>query len=329
MDWTSNVTVHESALPEFTRKRILEGLKAGQLDPAVIYQGLGQTLRWTALHQAYSPAKIDPDCAALYDEAFRRAGELCTGNVVHVVSLACGDGTKDVQCLKTLRNSGRAALYTPADISVEMVLTAERTVAAELPGVQSTPLVCELTRCSVLPGILKGFDPSGAERIILFLGTIHNYWPPHVFRSILYPLRSQDHLVIGANLAPATNYERAVAGILKQYDNERTREWLMGAVLELNISEQDGELEFTVQPAETMSSLLRIQADFVFRRERCVSFFGEEIRFAIGQRLQLFYSYRFTPDHIRTFASQAGLDVRQEWIGASGEEGLFLCRRAK
>src|SRR5687768_8827223 len=127
MDWTTNVTVHESAFPEATRRRILDGIKAGEVDAALIYQGLGQALRWQSLHESYAPVKSDLACAALYDESFRQAGKLCKGNVVHVVSLACGDGTKDAQCLKLLRESGRTVIYTPADISVEMVLTADRT----------------------------------------------------------------------------------------------------------------------------------------------------------------------------------------------------------
>jgi L-histidine Nalpha-methyltransferase len=328
MDWSSTVTVHESAFPDATRRRILDTLRKGEIDPAVIYQGLGQTLRWTALHRAYSPAKTDASCTALYEDAFRRAGELCKGDVAHVVSLACGDGTKDLQCLKLLRGAGRAAIYTPADISMEMVLTAERTVAGELPGVQSTPLVCDLAHCSVLPGILKSFDPSGAERIILFLGTIHNYWPPEVLRSILYPLRSQDQLLIGANLAPTPNYDRAVEQILGQYDNELTRQWLMGGLRELNIGAADGMLAFSLRAAESLPSLKRIQVDFVFGREKQIEFFGERIQFSAGSRVRVFFSYRFTREHIHGFLKQAGLEIRDEWIGASGEEGLFLCKRA-
>jgi L-histidine Nalpha-methyltransferase len=329
MDWSSNVTVHESAFPENTRKRILDVLKTGDVDPALLYQGLGQTLRWTALHHAYSPSKNDPSCSVTYEGAFRRAGTLCKGNVVHVVSLACGDGTKDAHCLKLLRDSSQAPIYTPADISVEMVLTAERTVTGAVPGMQSTPLVCDLEHCSVLPGILKGFDPSGAERIILFLGTIHNYWPPDILRSILYPLRSQDQLLIGANLAASTNYDGAVEQILRQYDNDMTRRWLMGALHELDISADAGALQFSLQSAEAVPSLKRIQADFVFGREKEIQFFGQAIRFAAGQRLRVFFSYRFTVAHIHSFLNQAGLKVREEWIGASGEEGLFLCQRAR
>lgn len=327
MDWSSNVTVHESALPEAVRNRILDALRAGEFDSALLYQGLGQTLRWTALYEAYSPSKTDPGCGALYDEAFQHAVGRCKGNVAHLVSLACGDGTKDARCLKLLRESGRAAIYTPADISVEMVLSAERTVARVQPGTQSTPLVCDLAHCSVLPGILKAFDPSGAERIILFLGTIHNYWPPDVLRSLLYPLRSQDQLVIGANLAPSEHYDQAVQRIIQQYDNELTREWLMGAVRELNISGVDGRLDFSLQAAAPIPTLKRIQADFVFERRKEIQFFGNTLQFDAGQRLRLFFSYRFTRMHIRDFLKQAGLAVQAEWIGAGGEEGLFLCKR--
>jgi uncharacterized SAM-dependent methyltransferase len=244
-----------------------------------------------------------------------------------VVSLACGDGGKDARCLASLRESGKTAIYTPADISLEMVLTAERTVVTALPGMQSTPLICDLAHCSVLPGLLKGFDPSGAERIILFLGTIHNYWPPDVLRSILYPLRSQDQLIIGANLAPAANYEGVVGNILQQYDNDLTRQWLMGALRELTLSEDDGTLEFSLPTAPAMVSLRRVQVDFVFRREKEIQFFGEMIQFAAGRKLRVFFSYRFTVAHIDGFLKQAGVELHGQWVSASGEEGLFLCKR--
>src|SRR5207248_1839786 len=108
--------------------------------------------------------------------------------------LACGDGSKDLHCLREIRATNRVALYTPADISWEMVLTAARAAASELRGLQATPLVCDLVNCSVMPAILKSFDPAGAERLLLFLGTIHNYWPPEMLSALLYPLRSQDQL---------------------------------------------------------------------------------------------------------------------------------------
>jgi uncharacterized SAM-dependent methyltransferase len=328
MDWTSNVTVHQSAFPEATRARILESVQRGELDPSLLYGGLRQTSRWIELHHALSPAHKDPTCTQIYDQAFARAGELCQGNVVHLVSLACGDGTKDTRCLQALRTSGRTVIYTPADMSLEMVLTAERAATTALRGLQTTPLLCDLANCSILPAILKNFDPSGAERLILFLGTIHNYWPPDILRSIVYPLRSQDHLLLSANLARASDYDSALNRILPQYDNAPTREWLMGALAELTIMPDNGALTFSIPRAENMPSLKRIQANFTFAREKRVSFYGNVALFSAGQQLRLFSSYRFTAEHVREFLAQVRLTVVQEWTDSSGEEGLFLCRRA-
>lgn len=320
--------MHQSACPEATRARIVESLQRGELDPSLLYAGLRQTSLWIRLHHALSPAQKDPASAAIYQKSFEHISARCPGNVAHVVSLACGDGTKDTRCLQTLRTSGRTVIYTPADFSLEMVLTAEKAATGALHGLQCTPLLCELSHCSVLPAILKDFDPSGAERLILFLGTIHNYWPPEILRSIVYPLRSPDCLLMSANLAPASNYETALERILAQYDNLPTRDWLMGALSELGISPEDGTLSFSLVASEKISSLRRIQADFIFSRNKEVPLLEQTYSFAAGQRLRAFYSYRFTLEHIRHFLTEARVTIAEEWINDSGEEGLFLCRRA-
>src|SRR5688500_8411962 len=328
MDWTSHVAVHESAQPQTTRARILAALKKGEVDPSLLYSGLRQTVRWIDLHHAVSPAQNDASISNLYDSAFRNVAALCRGNVIHVVSLACGDGGKDTRCLQVVRESARAVIYTPADVSLEMVLTAEQTATRALRGLQTTPVVCELAHCSELPALLKSFDPSGAERIVLFLGTIHNFWPPEILRSVVYPVRSQDALLIGANLAPSENYDSALNRIVSQYDNPHTRHWLMGALSELDITAEDGSLDFALVPAETDHTLKRIQADFTFARDKQLNFFGEQIDFPAQEKLRVFYSYRFTVDHLRNFLTQSRLNISQEWIASNSEEGIFLCRRS-
>lgn len=321
------MAVHESALPHVSRARILDALRQREIDPSLLYSGLRQTLRWIDLHHAVSPAQRDPAIAALYDSAFRRAAEGSRGNVINVVSLACGDGTKDTRCLQLARELNRTVIYTPIDVSLEMVLTAEQTATKALRGLQTTPLLCGLAHCTVLPALIKNFDPSGADRIVLFLGTIHNFWPPDILRSLIYPVRSQDHLLIGANLAPSKNYDAAVEKILAQYDNEPTRRWLSGALSELNVTPEDGALEFSLVPAESLPSLKRIQADFVFSRQKQINFFGEQLSFSAGEKLRVFYSYRFTAEHLRTFFAQSRLAIAEQWIAPNDEEGLFLCRR--
>jgi L-histidine N-alpha-methyltransferase len=328
MDWTINVAVHESASPEFLREQILSALQEGRVHPHLLYSGLRQTELWIALHQAFSPARHDSNCVEMYNTAFARAAENIKGNVAHIVSLACGDGTKDVRCLERVRRSDRAALYTPVDISLEMVLTATRAAMAAFRGLQSTPLVCDLAHCSVLPAILKGFDPSGAERVLLFLGTIHNYWPPEILRSVFYPLRSQDQLLVSANLVPAETYDDSLREVLQQYDNEPTRRWLMGALSEFGLTESDGQLRIGIHPS-SLPSLKRIEAIFHLNQDRAVRVLGRELPLKAGEQLSVFYSHRFTLDHLRHFFGEAGLSITETWVGAGGYEALFLCKRAQ
>lgn len=326
MDWTTNVSVHESASPEFIRDRVLASLRESRVHPHLLYSGLRQSTLWMALHHSVSPAQRDESCGQMYDTAFKRVTDGLRGNVAHVVSLACGDGSKDVRCLQQIRASHRPCLYTPVDISLELVLTAARNAADALRGLQSNPLLCDLPRCSVLPAVLKGFDPAGAERVILFLGTIHNFWPPDILKSIIYPLRAQDQLLLSANLAPKETYDEALAEILGQYDNRATRAWLMGALSELGFTGQDGELRFQINPTPE-PALKKIEAIFRLKGRKCVSIYDETFELEDGREISVFFSHRFTPEHIRGFVEQAGLVLLETWVGAGGQEGLFLCKR--
>ncbi|MGN6385621.1 MAG: hypothetical protein ACTHMT_05220, partial [Verrucomicrobiota bacterium] len=134
MDWTTNVAVHESASPEQIRRRIFEALKNRTLDPFLLYSGLRQTSLWIALHQSISPARIHVQISALYQNAF--AGLTTHANPLHIVSLGCGDGSKDLQCLQACRSRGKTVLYTPCDISLEMGMTAHHLATKNLPGLQ-------------------------------------------------------------------------------------------------------------------------------------------------------------------------------------------------
>jgi L-histidine Nalpha-methyltransferase len=328
VDWTVNVAIHESVSPRLTRERILERLRNHELDPSLLYSGLRQTSRWVELHHAFSPAQQDAACGAIYAQAFAELSRLAKTNVAHVVSLGCGDGTKDEHCLRLLRESGRTVLYTPVDVSLEMLLLAQKSACGSLRGLQCTPLLCDLVHCSVLPAILKSFDPSGAQRFILLLGMIHNSRPADILRSVLYPLRSQDYLLVSANLAPAANYDQALLKILPQYDNPPTIKWLWGALSELDITSADGELRLQLEITPEMPGLKRIQADFIFSQEKRVRLFGEEIVFSAQDKLRVFHSSRFTEQHVSHFLKEANLLIEQTWIAPSGEEGLFLCRRA-
>jgi uncharacterized SAM-dependent methyltransferase len=136
-------------------------------------------------------------------------------------------------------------------------------------------------------------------------------------------------LLFSANLAPGVDYLAGVQRILPQYDNKLTREWLMTFLLDLGVERSDGELRFSVQEFPEGSGLKRVEANFHFDSSRMVEIEGEKFEFRSGSTIRLFFSYRYTPELVRNLLARQGIEVSQHWIAASGEEGVFLCRRGQ
>ena len=103
-----------------------------------------------------------------------------------------------------------------------------------------------------------------------------------------------------------------------------TREWLLTFLFDLGVERADGALRFTI---EARPPLQRVVANFIFRRTREVTVESERIKFRAGEKIRLFFSYRYTPQLVKTTLAHHGLAVLDEWVTASGEEGVFLCRR--
>jgi hypothetical protein len=70
---------------------------------------------------------------------------------------------------------------------------------------------------------------------------------------------------------------------------------------------------------------LRIEADFVFGRKCVITVAGQEWVYQPGERFQLFFSYRHTPDRTADLFASVGVSVRHQWINQSNDEGVFLC----
>ena len=327
MDESARVHVHESAFPRELRKQLLEGLRALRLDPKFLYLGLKQTIRWLELHEAHSPARQDPSTGKIYEEAFSAIGGNASGAILNLVGLAAGGGQKEARALELLREQGKTVFFTPCDLSLELVLTAHEVVTARLRGLQSNPVLCDLARCSTLPALLKDVDPGGTERVVMFFGTIHNFEPGELLPKLLNAVRAKDTLLVGANLAPEDGYDEALQRILPQYRNPMTAEWMLGFLEDLGVQRNSGELELQLADGEGIAGLKRIEATFRFREECAIRLYREEMKFPAGARLRLFFSYRYTPRHLREVLQNFGLKVLQEWISGSGEEGVFLCRR--
>jgi uncharacterized SAM-dependent methyltransferase len=322
-----HVAIHASQFPENVRRDLVESLRTRRVNHKFHYDSVKQTQKWLALHQAYSPSRTDADCAATYDRSFAAVAERIEAGRVHLIGLGCGGGQKDTRLLKLLRDSGRDIFYTPSDVSTAMVVEAWQTATAVVAPEDCLPLVCDLASAADLPGTFEALPVANAARLVTFFGMVPNFEQQVILPRLAGLLRPGDYLLFSANLAPGPDYTAGVQRILPLYDNAATRDWLMTFLLDLGVEAKDGELRFDIEEDPAGSGLKRVAAYFRFDRAREIRVDAERFLFPAGDSIRLFFSWRHTPALVRTLLGQHGLQVLDEWITKSGEEGVFLVTR--
>ena len=326
MSSSANITIHESQFPENVRRDLLESLRTRRVNHKFHYDSIKQTNKWLALHQAYSPSRNDADCVATYDRAFIETASRIESERVHLIGLGCGGGQKDTRLLKLLSGRSHEISYTPCDVSAAMVLTARQTALTVVPEQNCFPVVCDLAKAADLPATLNTSGRSWFPNVISFFGMIPNFEPEDILPRLATLTGPQDWLLFSANLAPGSVYATGVEAVLPQYDNGPTREWLLTFLLELGVERGDGELEFFI---EERHGLKCIVAMLSFVRSSRAQIDEAVFDFQPSDSIQLFLSYRYTPDLVREKLFRHGLEVRRQWITQSGEEGVFLCSSLK
>ncbi|HEY5914215.1 MAG TPA: L-histidine N(alpha)-methyltransferase [Verrucomicrobiae bacterium] len=324
MSTAAHVLVHPSQFPDKVRRDLLDSLRAREVNHKFLYEGVGQTHKWLALHQACSPSRTDPDCAAIYERSFKAAAaHVATGNV-HLVGLGCGGGQKDARLLALLGQSGKRISYTPADVSTAMVLVARQAALRVLTADRCFPLVLDLATADDVPGLLTEMTTPGQTRLVTFFGMVPNFEPDLIMPRLAALIRPGDFLLFSANLAPGPDYDEGIQRILPLYDNDLTREWLSGFLLGLGVQTQDGDIRFVIEAPPAAGGLKRVAAYYHFEAAREIHVDGETFSFQAGDTIRLFYSYRHTPALATRLLQRHGLQVVDQWVTKSEEEGVFL-----
>jgi uncharacterized SAM-dependent methyltransferase len=327
MSSVAKVTIHESQFPQNVQRDLLESLRTGEVNHKFHYDSIKQTQKWLALHQAYSPSRTDPDCAAIYDRSFEAVSECFEAKRVHLIGLGCGGGQKDTRLLRLLQKRGKENFYTPSDVSTAMVLVARRVAMEVVPEEHCYPLICDLASAHDLPEVLDKLAVADTTRIITFFGMIPNFESELIVPKLSALLRSEDLLLFSANLAPGNDYAAGVRKVLPLYDNALTRDWLMSFLFDLGVEPEDGEISFCIEDNRNVPGLKRIAAYFQFNRKRELAIQDEQFQLGPEKPIRLFFSSRHTPKIVRSLLGDYGIRVVDEWVAKSQEEGVFLCQR--
>lgn len=313
MPAVATVLVDPSQFPDALRADLVTSLRTRQINHKFHYATYRQAEKWLAVHDAYSPARKDPDCKAVYDRAFAATAKLPMNEVI---GLGCGGGQKDARLLAKL--SRRNVYYTPVDASLPLVLTARSNALEHLTEERVRPgVVCDLATATSLAF-------AGAPRLIMFFGMLPNFEPNEIIPRIGALLARGDYLLCSANLAPGTDYAKGVQEVLSQYENALTNDWLMTFLLDLGVETNAGTVEWKIEPS---SGLFRITAHFQFDATAQITYASHHFKFGPGDSVRLFFSYRYTPYLLEKMLAAQGLQTKNQWITRSGEEAVFLCQK--
>ncbi|MBI3875108.1 MAG: L-histidine N(alpha)-methyltransferase [Verrucomicrobia bacterium] len=324
------VQIHPSQFPAAIEEAFCASLQSRRMNHKFHYDTAKQALRWLRVHEAFSPARLDLSCQAAYDLASVAAVRLVGAGDIDVVSLGCGSGQKESGLLRALRalHPARRVRHVPTDVSVSLTLIARgAALAAGVSPADCAPLVLDLAVAEDWNNALQSVLTPGVQRVVTFFGMLPNFSPTEVLPRLAGLLRPNDVLLVSANLAPGKDYTSGVRRILPSYDNALTGEWLFSVLGDLGVAHDDGRMEFQMVPCPEGSGLLRVEADFVFRRACSLHYCGREWRCKRGERFGLFFSYRHTPEQVRKLFLHHGLLVRSQWLNSAGDEGVFLVQR--
>jgi uncharacterized SAM-dependent methyltransferase len=311
----ANVLIDSSQFPKNVRAQLLESLRSRKVNHKFHYDSYKQMQKWLALHETYSPARRDQDCERIYDEAFAAAAKDTSGT--HVIGLGCGGGQKEARLMRLIKD----ASYSPCDVSLGLVLTARTAALRFVADARCSPVVCDLAEAKDLESLF----PKQGKRIVTFFGMIPNFEPQMILPKLASFLTADDLLLFSANLAPGEDYGAGVETILPQYDNDLTKEWLVTFLLDLGVERRDGQVVFSME--KTSEGYIRVVAHYMFEKPREIFLPDARFPFGAGEKVRLFFSYRYQPSHIMGLLKEQGIAVVNSWITDSQEEGVFLCKR--
>ena len=335
-----HVTVHESAAPEREAAALLEALRARRLPGALLYRSPAQARLWLAYHQAYSPSRTDKAMGALYEQAFAAAAADARAGSLHLLSLGCGGGQKDAALLAAAGKAGGAAFaagsrYLPLDASPALVLEAVGRVRTTFPGLPAQPLVADLAALPHLEEWLGGRihgrgkhggppDAGSPSWLISCFGMLPNFDAGPFCTWLRGLLRPGGRLLISANLCPRGMAADGPA-ILAQYDNPPALRWYAGALHELGCDPEALRLHVCARSLAGGDDAWQVLVEAEALRGFTLRVSGEELSFGAGERIEVFFSNRFTAPACRALLEGAGLKPLEEWLHPGGEEGIFYC----
>ncbi|NEP15196.1 MAG: L-histidine N(alpha)-methyltransferase, partial [Symploca sp. SIO2C1] len=233
-------------------------------------------------------------------------------------------GEKDKLLVSHIFNTNRALTYYPVDVSLSLSIISAQKVRQAFPDLDVQPIVCDLLHSDDLILLIDNQEKE-QKNVITFFGMIPNFYPEEILPILSNFLSQEDLLLFSANLAPGSDYLQGVEKVFPQYNNELTKEWLITVLLDAGVEREDGTIKFGIE--DDGQKIKRIAAYFELEKDVKLKLEDELIEWKSGDKVRLFFSYRYTSAMIQEILSAYGINVLAYWEAANQEEGIYLCQK--
>ncbi|NJK89188.1 MAG: L-histidine N(alpha)-methyltransferase [Myxococcales bacterium] len=308
------LSAHSSVSASSTLATYRDALTSGRVPTRALYESWSQSARWLSYHRATSPAVTDADVVGTYDQAFR-AVQASSHPRLEVVSLGSGGGNKDQRLLKML--GPRSHIYRPIEVSTSLAFESHRAASPFVKQVDARLVDLEADLSA------DAFGPREAARLWLVFGLTPSFDLIAFGRRLQAWLQPGDLALISFNLSPGPMPE-AKDLILPQYANDHARAWLMGALIELGIRDDDVQVATFAASDDPAGEVWHVRVQARFRRDVPLRLPDGEIDFARDHELAVFRSNRLTARAATAWMTSLGLEVVSEFLAEGRQEGVYF-----
>ncbi len=221
-----------------------------------------------------------------------------------LVSIGCGEGSKDTPLLAAYGVRGRKLAYIAADFSqglLELALASNREFASSVLGVK-----LDVFRDDQLRALL----PVGSGAIYAVLGNTLGAFDAAQFPARLRRLlRPDDRVLFDGELFAGEE-------TLRGYDNPVNRRFAFAPLAGIGLSNADGELLFELRPGS--NGLHEVTKYFVAGRDLQVHAGGRSIAIAAGEKLRMSSSIKYERRTFEELIARGGFRLERLETSADG-----------
>ena len=251
---------------------------------------------------------------------------------VNIIVLGPGNALKEKIVVNHLRERHRVNLFF-IDTSREMLTIAIKNT--DDSDVLKEVFVADLTNFTDIKEISRYIRKHyKATHFFTLLGnTLGNYSEALVLKTLRNAMIPGDKVLIDVHAKLAGNNDEEteqIHEIIKGYDNPSCRENILVVLSEAGIDKTDGDVQIEFNRNQRFPQIGGIEHYFCFSRDKMVTYEGEDIYFAKGERILVTYSNKYTFESLenKNIFTSHGFRIIKHTTDATKKYYQLLCELA-